>query len=182
MGRAAAHMTTRRSFLALLAAALAVKPETLTAPLAHKQNVDAPLNSIIEGWADSLHWVISDDLVIAPGCAINESLFASPIPANFAIHSLGWGAQPSILLADFRQILDLVACQLTLDGRAMAAGPLWWFSEQRGLSSGSARILPALMPTGDFKLDVAGDPLTLSAPTKLTFWLDGVITMKKERG
>jgi len=177
---------SRRSFLAMLAAALAVKPEQLVQPpLPHFADAIASMrtrNPIIEGWADSWlqDWSIWDTVMLQPGKETREILFTGPSPTNFAIRSIGWSGLGDIPVAEAARILDAFECQLVIGGKTYFAAPLALMAPNAFSSAAWQPIAPqiAIAPQSDFRLEIAGDALDLAAERGLRFYLQGVLALQ----
>lgn len=166
-------MTSRRSFLALLAGALAVKPDSLIEqriteiPLSHS-------NPALEDWWSQ--WAIQDAVTIAPRSAVDELLFSAPIPDNFALRGINWAMESNIPLRDMSALLESLSIALECDGREYFKGPLSWFP-----MGGSAHdiwpIWPQIIPRKSVNLIVRADPSDLTLPATVHFQLSGICRM-----
>lgn len=164
-------MTSRRSFLAALAATLAVKPESLIGQRTTEVPVQRSLNPIIEDWWNQ--WAIQDAVTIAPQRAVDDVLFSSPIPDNFALHGINWAMESSIPLRDMSALLESLSITLECDGREYFKGPVSWFP-----MGGSAHdIWPQIIPRKSVNLIVRADPCDLTLPATVHFQLSGICRM-----
>lgn len=175
---------SRRSFLAAIAAALALKPEHLVRPpLPHLADAIAGMptrnNPVVEGWADSWlqEWSIWDTVIVQPGRETREALFAGPSPTNFAIRSIGWSTPAEIPFAELREILEGIECRLVIGGLTYFAAPVGVMAANSLSVAARQPIAPQIMiaPQSDFRLEVAGDALSLAAERALVFYLQGVL-------
>ena len=174
-------MTTRRSFLAAIAGALAIEPDQLIGPPIARftEMIAQPQsrNPVIKGWADNWlqPWTITDSLEIQPDTETNTALFDGQSPANFVIHGIGWSVNPQTPLADLIKILNEIECQLVIGGKVYFAAPLCVMSPEPSVGPVTPRIVIA--PRSDFKLQIAGSPLPLTAPAPLSFSLQGLVAL-----
>jgi hypothetical protein len=180
-------MTSRRSFLSLVAAAFAVKPEDLGKHLdilrepqrAAAKPTPRP-NAIIPNWWQQ--WMVCDTVDVQPGAGdVSEILFSAPIPAKMLVQSLRWITEADISLANLESIINGLECRLSVDGRPLFAAPIsalgWQLPTliKRGGAAGlEAPFFPAISPREDLRLEVTGRP-AVDRVTRVMFALDGTL-------
>lgn len=171
----------RRSFLALIAAALTVKPEALTLKAGDHIKIDIAANPIIPNWWRQ--WSVVDTVIINPNADTSETLFSSPIPSGFEIHSMAWLTDPQTTLDDLELLLSL-EYRIRCDGNVICAGPMPLFGGINaflfgGLLGGQDKsrrsFWPTLAPREDFRIDIAGGAIPISAARNIHFRLAGQI-------
>lgn len=191
----------RRSFLSLMAAAIAGGPAAIAASRA---------NPVLPGWwmdrsrsydwmvfRDHFVWVLVDELVIEPGKATNGLLFGPPVPeTNLTVNSVGWAWPEDTPLADCRKLLEHgeggMVLDLKCDGKTMVRAPAHCFTAGYGIRSfdldpqsdplvtgrNGQQLVKPCFPKGDFGLHVETPALDLSAPVKLQFHLCGWLAIE----
>lgn len=170
-------MTSRRSFLALVAGALSVKPDVLLGadrveiPQPRPVALPEALNRPLEDWWNQ--WAIQDAVTIAPQRAVDEILFSSPIPDNFALRGINWAMESSIPLRDMSALLESLRITLECDGREYFKGPVSWFP----MGGSAHEIWPQIIPRKSVNLIVRADPCDLTLPTTVHFQLSGICRM-----
>lgn len=159
----------RRSFLALMAGVLAVRPEQLTAPPA-----------VPKFGKDSFgYWpyLVTDSFDIEPGKETKVSLFFPPMPSNFVVSSIGVHFPPEMLAKDLERVLNGLSMCVKSDNLSLLAGAI-----RVGLQ-GDARkspmpVIPAIAPCGQFSVDMVGDGLQLEGPAWVQVALSGFVRVR----
>ena len=176
----------RRSFLSLLAGALAAK--SLPAIQIAKPGVvtvtESRGNPVIEGWADFWPWTVREELVINPGEPTDVALFQEDArwPRSLAVHSLGWAWREDTPLADCKKILGQTEgdqlipglwLELMIGRRVYWSSPGYYVGGPGGILNRLA--MPIVSPDGKFLLNVKAPALAIARPVTLQFYLSGVV-------
>lgn len=159
---------SRRSFLALCAAALAVDPEALARPRALASRA-VPVT----------FW---DGVTLASSLARETTtLFFPPLPEGFALTGFSLALPDETPLSDLTQILEEVDFRVSIDGSRFAEGGIAYAMHGWGIKAGPG---PLKLPTGwshvlqsDFKVEIQVHPLQISEPRLLTVYLDGLVSV-----
>lgn len=166
----------RRSFLALLAGALAVKPARMlaAAPRRPRPAIDYP-------------YMVWDSFIVESGKENTETLFFPPLPRDFSIHTLGLHFPDDILVDDLRRIFDALTLQVKSDGAAILdRWPIYNVPGPPALGLimpppqpvMGAMIMPTLVPREQFSVQLAGPAITLTRPTPVQVILGGVVRVR----
>lgn len=184
-------MKTRRSFLSLVAAAFAVRPEDLGKHIALVSQPPAASrkepghNPLIPNWWQ--HWTITDTVDVAPGAGgVSEILFSAPIPKNMVIESMRWITEAETSCDNLLSLLADLDCRLTVDGQPLftaALGSLAWAPPSfqggppdRANNTSRAAFYPTIAPREDLRLEVVGRP-SVDRITRVMFALDGTLAI-----
>lgn len=176
-------MTTRRSFLELIAGAFAIRPGDVATAIEIMREPRPPAppprgkNPIIPNWWQ--RWTIADTVDVQPGGAeVSEILFSAPIPHHMIVESLRWITEPEISLANLTAILDKLECRLSVDGRPLFAAPMHLLGRVGAPSAlyepNNTPFYPAIAPREDLRLEVIGAP-AVDKLTRVMFALDGTV-------
>jgi hypothetical protein len=153
---------SRRSFLALVAAAVA-RPE-----LALTRTAAAPIRPTAKPEEPSwLHFLIWDTLRIEPGQPVEWSGFEGRAPRTFLIHrlSVGW-LNPDNQAADVFKVVEATQFRISVDGLNYASPLLHWLPLD---------IWPAITGREGLKIEAKAPALDLSAPVDAQVLVSGIV-------
>jgi hypothetical protein len=185
------NMKTRRSFLSLVAAAFAVRPEDLDKHIALVSQPPVAVrkkpghNPLIPNWWE--HWTIADTVAVEPGAGgVSEILFSAPIPKNMVIESIRWITEAEISCDNLLSLLADLECRLTVDGRPLFAAALGSLGcappsfqggpPDQANNTNRAPFYPRIAPREDLRLEVVGRP-SVDRITRVMFALDGTLAI-----
>jgi hypothetical protein len=169
----------RRSFLALLAGAFAVKPSTFLP--SYRETV----------WTRFSVW---ENVTVVPKEQAQFSLFRAPFPGRFQMEALRWIVDPMSLACDVREVAEklkvTVRCleHLWLEsGLSLlpCSSPILFVGEQKVVpvrlnpNSGDGKIMPRPIRPEGFDFDLSAPALTLERPVKLQMVMDGIVSVKR---
>lgn len=159
----------RRSFLALLSAALTVKPAELI-----KATVEPPRDSGGPVW---MHWNVWDTIRIQPNQLTDDSTFFPPLPKNFFIESIRVGMDMSATSDDLTKILDTALLSVHSDGLLFVESPLYAFGldglDLIRVREDSGRLPLVLRPRDNFRVALNAAAVPITRPCDVTVMLAG---------
>jgi hypothetical protein len=163
----------RRSFLALMSAALTVKPAELVAAKP-RVSVDAA-NPVQANWWR--HWTVWDTISIEPNQLTDTSSFFPPLPSNFLIESIHFAVHEKCAYDDLTKVFDAALVRVHSDGALFVEAPLSSFVGPDGLmTAGERRLIhPLLRPRDNFRVALNAAALPLANPCRVTIALDGMV-------
>lgn len=158
----------RRSFLALISSALAIRPSTLVIPQSDDRILFRPKLQ--------LPYAVWDTVILEPGAAADEYLFSNPIPTGFRIRSVGFAMEPSILLADMQSVIGATEFRICCDDMIISSGGVSLLDSGMGIGPHAPAIMyPELIPRDNFRFQVKAPGLDLSSAASLRFIISGAV-------
>jgi hypothetical protein len=181
----------RRSFLALIAGALAVEPARLIQAAAPAQIPPAPWP--LAPWTIE-NYIAWEKLIVESGKETNQELFLPPLPDQLSIQTMKIYFDPCILVADMEALLDALWLRVKVDGHAiMDRCPIYTVTGPcAGLTgaapsardiltaseTGGMAVTPAIVPREEFRVQLAGPAVRLSRPAEVQIVLGGTVRLR----